>query len=175
MIEARSKIEFEENKAAASEELERLVREAEQAKRALAEEERKLKLMREYCALTTWMSANREALADMGAQIARVSEPYTKFSQSLAETTRAMPISGVYYSDGEALVDDMQKFADAVSSSFPATESNVKDLYGMASRLSRLYKALGQERELLSECDRLKQSLEHAAVLAVSSKLGSLK
>ncbi|KAJ2607363.1 hypothetical protein GGF44_006484 [Coemansia sp. RSA 1694] len=172
LIEARSRVEFEESKAAVTEELNRLAQEAEQAKRALMDEQRKLKLMREYAALSTWLAANKETLADMGAQISKVSEPYTKFSEQLAQTTRAMPISGVYFKDGESLVSDMQGFVDAVEQNFSKDTMQVQDLFKMASRLNQYYKALAQEQELISECDRLRQSLEHTAVLAISSKLG---
>ncbi|KAJ2318053.1 hypothetical protein GGI00_006665 [Coemansia sp. RSA 2681] len=172
LIEARSRVEFEESKAAVTEELNRLAQEAEQAKRALMDEQRKLKLMREYAALSTWLAANKETLADMGAQISKVSEPYTKFSEQLAQTTRAMPISGVYFKDGESLVSDMQGFVDAVEQNFSKDAMQVQDLFKMASRLNQYYKALAQEQELISECDRLRQSLEHTAVLAISSKLG---
>ncbi|KAJ2816903.1 hypothetical protein GGI24_005581, partial [Coemansia furcata] len=94
LIEARSQIQFDEYKAAAAEELDRLSREAEQAKRLLVDEQRKLKLMREYSALSMWLAANKQTLVDMGAQVSSVREPYTRFSEQLKQTTRAMPISG---------------------------------------------------------------------------------
>ncbi|KAJ2908756.1 hypothetical protein GGI21_002565 [Coemansia aciculifera] len=173
LIEARSRIEFEENKAAVTEELSRLAREAEKAKRALLDEQRKLKLMREYSALTTWLAANKETLTDMGAQISRVSEPYLKFSEQLAQTTQAMPISGVYFRNAESLVSDMQGFVDAVEKNFSKDAPEVQDMFKMTSRLNQYYKGLAQEQDLISECDRLKQSLEHTVVLAISSRLGS--
>ncbi|KAJ2016434.1 hypothetical protein IWW57_005523 [Coemansia sp. S610] len=173
LIEARSQIQFDENKAAAAEELERLSREAENAKRLLVDEQRKLKLMREYSALSTWLAANKQTLVDMGAQVSRVREPYTRFSEQLKQTTRAMPISGVYFRDGESLVSDMQGFVDAVDRNFPKSSENVQDVFKMASRVNQYYKGLAQEQDLVAECERLRQSLEHTAVLAISSKLGS--
>ncbi|KAJ2792547.1 hypothetical protein GGI18_000314 [Coemansia linderi] len=171
--EARSQIQFDENKAAATEELERLSQEAENAKRLLVDEQRKLKLMREYSALSTWLAANKQTLVDMGAQVSRVREPYTRFSEQLKQTTRAMPISGVYFRDGESLVSDMQGFVDAVDRNFPKSSENVQDVFKMASRVNQYYKGLAQEQDLVAECERLRQSLEHTAVLAISSKLGS--
>ncbi|KAJ1819473.1 hypothetical protein LPJ60_003749 [Coemansia sp. RSA 2675] len=173
LIEARSQIQFDENKAAATEELERLSQEAENAKRLLVDEQRKLKLMREYSALSTWLAANKQTLVDMGAQVSRVREPYTRFSEQLKQTTRAMPISGVYFRDGESLVSDMQGFVDAVDRNFPKSSENVQDVFKMASRVNQYYKGLAQEQDLVAECERLRQSLEHTAVLAISSKLGS--
>ncbi|KAJ2018966.1 hypothetical protein GGI06_002623 [Coemansia sp. S85] len=171
--EARSQIQFDENKAAAAEELERLSREAENAKRLLVDEQRKLKLMREYSALSTWLAANKQTLVAMGAQVSRVREPYTRFSEQLKQTTRAMPISGVYFRDGESLVSDMQGFVDAVDRNFPKSSENVQGVFKMATRVNQYYKGLAQEQDLVAECERLRQSLEHTAVLAISSKLGS--
>ncbi|KAJ2039728.1 hypothetical protein H4S03_001501 [Coemansia sp. S3946] len=169
---ARAQIQFDDNKAAAAEELDRLSREAEHAKRLLVDERRKLKLMQEYSALSTWLAANKQTLVDMGAQVSRVREPYTKFSEQLKQTTRAMPISGVHFRDGESLVNDMQGFVDAVEHNFSTKSEEVRDVFRMASRMKQYYKGLAQEQDLVTECDRLKQSLEHTAVLAISSKLG---
>ncbi|KAJ2862848.1 hypothetical protein GGH94_004003 [Coemansia aciculifera] len=173
LIEARAQIQFDENKAAAAEELDRLSREAEHAKRLLVEEQRKLKLMQEYSALSSWLAANKQTLVDMGALVSSVREPYTKFSEQLKQTTRAMPISGVYFRDGESLVNDMQGFVDAVEHNFSGKSEQVQDVFRMASRMKQYYKGLAQEQDLVTECDRLKQSLEHTAVLAISSKLGN--
>ncbi|KAJ2114690.1 hypothetical protein IW146_002891 [Coemansia sp. RSA 922] len=172
LIEARAQIQFDENKAATAEELDRLSREAEHAKRLLVDERRKLKLMQEYSALSTWLAANKQTLVDMGAQVSRVREPYTKFSEQLKQTTRAMPISGVHFRDGESLVNDMQGFVDAVEHNFSTKSEEVRDVFKMACRMKQYYKGLAQEQDLVTECDRLKQSLEHTAVLAISSKLG---
>ncbi|KAI8322680.1 hypothetical protein GQ54DRAFT_142634 [Martensiomyces pterosporus] len=173
LIEARSQMEFEEARAAASEDLSRLVNEAEQANQALVDEQRKLKLMREISALSIWLAENRQHLVDMRSQIARVRAPYTAFGESLAQTTRAMPIADVCFDDCESLVGDIEKFADAVAQCFPKDSPRVRDVFLMAGRLRQYYRALRHEQELLSECSRLKQSLEFATTVAVSKKLGA--
>ncbi|KAJ2162857.1 hypothetical protein GGF46_000239 [Coemansia sp. RSA 552] len=168
MIEARSQMAYDEAKEAAGEELSRLADEAEEARRDLFEEQRKLKLMRELAALSKWMHTNRPLLADMAGLVGRVREPYTRFGQGLAQTTRAMPISGVYYSDSESLVRDLEGVVEAVSHSFPPDSPAVQSAFRGAEKINRLYKARRQEQELLSECMQLKESLAHSTALAVS-------
>ncbi|KAJ2741783.1 hypothetical protein GGI20_004950 [Coemansia sp. BCRC 34301] len=67
----------------------------------------------------------------------------------------------------------MQGFVDAVEHNFSSDAQDIQDLFKMVSRLNQYYKALAQEQDLTSECDRLKQSLEHTALLAISHKLGN--
>ncbi|KAJ1732453.1 hypothetical protein LPJ61_002040, partial [Coemansia biformis] len=172
MVEARSQRAYDDAKAAASEELERLAREAETAKAELAGEQRKLKLTRELAALGRWMAANRHLLADMGAQIESVRGAYTAFSERLVRTTRAMPIAGVHFSDHQSLVRDLEGFADAVAQSFPRNSPAVQSMFAMASRLSRYYSGRRQEQELLCECRRLRESLAHTTALAISREVG---
>ncbi|KAJ2081885.1 hypothetical protein H4R24_001981 [Coemansia sp. RSA 988] len=168
MIEARSQIEYDEAKFSAHAELERLASEAEAAKRALSSEQRRLKLMREHAALSRWMRDNRKYLVDMKDQVNSVRSAYTKFGKSLAQTTNAMPISDVYFSNTQALQRDLEVFADAVNQNFPADSEEVQNLFLAASKLGKYYKGQQQEQELLSECQRLRQSLEHATALAIS-------
>ncbi|KAJ2800131.1 hypothetical protein H4R20_004175 [Coemansia guatemalensis] len=171
MIEARSQIEYDAAKAAAQSELERLTSEAEAAKRALVSEQRRLKLMREHAALSIWMRDNRKHLADMNEQVNSVRSAYTKFGESLAQTTHAMPISDVYFSDTQSLERDIEGFVDAVGQNFPADSEDVQNLFLAAGKLGQYYKGQQQEQELLSECQRLRQSLEHTTALAISRDL----
>lgn len=171
LIEARSEMAFVEAKEAANEELRKLREEAEQDKQELMEEERGLKLMQEYAALSRWLDGNRQYLLDMGKQVSQVKESYTRFSDSLAQTTRAIPVSGVHIRDGKSLVNSMQEFVNAIEQHFPKDLPEVQNLYAVASRLNQYYSKLAQEQELLSECSRLKQSLEHTTSLAISRRL----
>ncbi|KAI9500598.1 hypothetical protein BX070DRAFT_254831 [Coemansia spiralis] len=173
MIEARSQMAFNEAKEAAAVDLEHLAYEAECAKQALADEQRKFKLMRELDALSRWMTSNRGFLVDMKTQIARVRSSYSKFSESLDCTTRAMPISNVHFSDAESLVRDLQGFVDSVASSFSKDSKAIQQIMQLTSKLNQYYKVLRQEQELLSECSRLKESLSHTAALAVSGSIGN--
>ncbi|KAJ1827551.1 hypothetical protein LPJ56_001609 [Coemansia sp. RSA 2599] len=168
MIEARSKMAFDEAKAAAAEELGRLSVQAEEEKHRLVHEQRKLKLVRELVALDKWLAKNRAFLEDMREMVGTVSEPYTRFAKSLELTTRAMPISDVVFSDTDALVGDMQRYADAIQSHFPRESDHVKAAFAAADRLSRLGRLRREEQELLSECSRLREALEHGAALASS-------
>ncbi|KAJ2232045.1 hypothetical protein IWW45_005263 [Coemansia sp. RSA 485] len=172
MIEARSKIVFDEAKAAATEELGRLQAQAEEEKQKLHDEQRKLKLVREFVALDKWLLKNRALLEDMRKQVSNVSDSYTRFGSSLELTTRAMPISDVSFSDADALVGDMQRYVDAIQSHFPCESSEVKDMFAAADYLSKLGKLRHQEQELLSECGRLRESLEHGAALVSSQRAG---
>ncbi|KAJ2858677.1 hypothetical protein J3B02_000058 [Coemansia erecta] len=172
MIEARSKMVFDEAKVAADEELGRLELQAEEEKQKLLDEQRKLKLVRELVALDKWLSKNRKPLEDMREQVGRASEPYLQFGKSLELTTRTMPISDVYFSDTDALVNDMQRYKDAIESHFPSESSQVKNLFAAADYLSKLGKLRRQEQELLSECCRLRESLEHSAALVASHQAG---
>ncbi|PIA18308.1 hypothetical protein COEREDRAFT_79805 [Coemansia reversa NRRL 1564] len=168
MIEARSQIQYDEAKSAAHVELERLANEAEAAKQALFSEQRRLKLMREHAALSKWMSDNRKHLVDMNAQVNSIRAAYTKFGENLAQTTHAMPISDVYFTDTLSLEGDIEGFVNAVSQNFPADSEEVQSLFLAADKLGQYYRGQRQEQELLSECQRLRQSLEHTTTLAIS-------
>ncbi|KAJ2844535.1 hypothetical protein IWW36_005150 [Coemansia brasiliensis] len=171
MIEARSQIAYDEAKDAATEEIDQLAAEAETAKQALLEEQRKLKLMRELFALQKWMDSNQPYLESMLKQIDSVRSVYSKFSSQLAQTTRAMPISHVHCADPQLLVQDISRFADTVAQRFPKDQPSTQHAYLMASKLRSFYRAQQEEQELLCECRRLKESLEHATALAVSQGL----
>ncbi|KAJ2771044.1 hypothetical protein IWQ56_001934, partial [Coemansia nantahalensis] len=94
MVEAQAQQAYDAAKEAAADELAKLERDAEAARRELADEQRKLKLTSELAGLSRWMAANRQFLTDMGAQIDGVRDAYTAFSERLARTTHAMPIAG---------------------------------------------------------------------------------
>ncbi|KAJ1964364.1 hypothetical protein GGI12_001477 [Dipsacomyces acuminosporus] len=173
LIEARSQMAFDEAKAAAVEELDRLACEAELAKQALMDEQRKLKLMREISALCGWLAENKQFLVDMCTQVSKVKASYTRFSDSLAQTTRAMPISGVYFDDCESLVRDLDEFVGAVSQCFPKSSPSVQSMFALAARLNQYYRSLQQEQMLLSECTRLKESLRLSTVMAVSKRFSA--
>ncbi|KAJ2298405.1 hypothetical protein IWW55_004478 [Coemansia sp. RSA 2706] len=168
LLEARSQAAFDAAKSAAGSELSRLADEAELAKRELLEEQRKLKLVRELAALSGWLAGNRRYLEGMGEQIDSVRQPYTQLSRSLAHTTRAMPISGVHFSDAPSLVRELDGFRDAIARCFPGDAPGVQDMYAVAAKLNRFYQAQRQEHELLCECKRLKESLEQTTALAIS-------
>ncbi|KAJ2800028.1 hypothetical protein H4R21_003333 [Coemansia helicoidea] len=168
MVEAQAQQAYDAAKEAAADELAKLERDAEAARRELADEQRKLKLTSELAGLSRWMAANRRFLTDMGAQIDGVRDAYTAFSERLARTTHAMPIAGVHFSDHSSLVRDLEGYADAVAQNFPRDSPAVQSTFAEASRLSRYYGARREERELLSECQRLRESLAHTAALAMS-------
>ncbi|KAJ2358379.1 hypothetical protein IWW50_001096 [Coemansia erecta] len=168
LLEARSQMAFDSAKTHASETLAQLSSDATAARHVLLDSERKLKLMRELAALTRWMSHNRESLAGMGAQVERVREPYGRFAEQLERTTRAMPVSDVHVGDTQTVVRGMHGFVDAVERSFPRGEPPVERMYEVAGKLSRFYKAKRQEQELLCECRRLREALEHTTALALS-------
>ncbi|KAJ2681796.1 hypothetical protein H4R19_007260, partial [Coemansia spiralis] len=113
MIEARSQLAYDAAKEAAGAELGQLERDAEAARRELADEQRKLKLMGELAGLSRWLAANRHFLAAMGTQIEGVRDAYTGFSERLGRTMRAMPIAGVHFSDHPSLVRDLEGYAGA--------------------------------------------------------------
>ncbi|KAJ1761202.1 hypothetical protein LPJ58_001314 [Coemansia sp. RSA 1591] len=168
LTEARSQMAYDDAKSDALDKLTRLTTDAEHARRLWAEEERKLRLMREFAALSKWMAENRSHLDAMKTQIEGVREPYVRFGQSLAHTTRAMPISDVHFDDAHGLVHDMQGFVDTIATCFPPESMAVQGMYDGASKLSKFYRAQRQEQELLAECQRLKESLEHSTALAIS-------
>ncbi|KAJ1852377.1 hypothetical protein GGH12_003545 [Coemansia sp. RSA 1822] len=168
LIEARSQMAYDDAKSDAFDKLTQLTTDAERARRLWVEEERKLRLMREFAALSKWLADNRSHLNAMKTQIEGVREPYARFGQSLAHTTRAMPISDVHFDDAHELVHDMQVFVDTVATCFPPESMAVQGMYDGASKLSRFYRAQRQELELLAECQRLKESLEHTTALAIS-------
>ncbi|KAJ2503677.1 hypothetical protein GGH96_000017 [Coemansia sp. RSA 1972] len=168
LTEARSQMAYDDAKSDALDKLTRLTTDAEHARRLWVEEERKLQLMREFAALSKWMADNRSHLEAMKTQVEGVREPYARFGQSLAHTTRAMPISDVHFDNAHELVRDMQGFVDTVATCFPSESMAVQGMYDGASKLSRFYRAQRQEQELLAECQRLKESLEHSTALAIS-------
>ncbi|KAJ2723384.1 hypothetical protein GGI07_002659 [Coemansia sp. Benny D115] len=165
LLEARGQMCFDEAKAAAALELERLAQEMTEERRMLAEERRKLKLMRELAALSRWMTGNRAHLESMRRQVDGVGAEYLRLGRQLAETTRAMPLKDVQYGDG--LVADMDVFAATVAERF-AGDSAVAEAMQMAACLGTYYRGAREEARLLSECQRLKESLEHTAALASS-------
>ncbi|KAJ1933842.1 hypothetical protein FBU59_005894 [Linderina macrospora] len=169
LLEARSQREFDEAKRAANSDLQRLVEEAEAEKRALAEEQRKCKLMQELTALAKWLKDNRQFMADMKDSIDKVKDPYLQFAARLRETTRAIPLSGVHFESGEALVRDMEHYMETVRKCFSSDEA--RDAFKVAELLRTYYGEINEEAELLSECKRLKESLAVSANMAVSGNL----
>ncbi|KAI7832066.1 hypothetical protein BX661DRAFT_179739 [Kickxella alabastrina] len=169
LLLARSQMQFDSAKSAAQREINQLVGEAEEAKRALFEEQRKLKVMQELVALDSWINGSAGmAVREMGRVVGEVAEAYLRFGRGMQMTTRAMPVAGVWYEDEARVVADLERFVAEVAEAFPPEDPRVRSVFCVAEALRQFCQGRREEARLGAECGRLKASLEHVVALAES-------
>ncbi|KAJ1946992.1 hypothetical protein GGF37_000769 [Kickxella alabastrina] len=169
LLLARSQMQFDSAKSAAQREINQLVGEAEEAKRALFEEQRKLKVMQELVALDSWINGSAGmAVREMGRVVGEVAEAYLRFGRGMQMTTRAMPVGGVWYEDEARVVADLERFVAEVAEAFPPEDPRVRSVFCVAEALRQFCQGRREEARLGAECGRLKASLEHVVALAES-------